>query len=396
MPDSTLTRWSKRAKEVDEDHLVEERRGRKSKLDEEDKRLLRGFVFDRQCEFKKTTLRDVEKFCSEFLEAPVSQTLASNLMAELGFSSRTMQSKSSGFQIDVDGGIDLAYRWLKKYHHELRGSKVYSIDCVFTGHRTDTHKSFAVRGDAAPNFSAKISSFTACGITMVCSDGTYCPTILYTSNAIFDRARKQTARRIKQLAYIDKLLEKYKIEPWRIVYKGAPHGKKRKFVVPASAALVEEFLDKFDVDFDSIILSDGGNEFKKLGELGFRRHIRYDAAIHQWLSPNDNRLHGSGKKIWRELGIDYSDDPLALITFLWSLDEVMGNVSKWFNNNLQLDRLAPHVEAVADLIRGHNVEADGLYDECRWEYRFVAGLDPRGDSVSKMDGGLDGRFWNKK
>lgn len=86
MPDSTLTRWSKRAKEVDEDHLVEERRGRKSKLDEEDKRLLRGFVFDRQCEFKKTTLRDVEKFCSEFLEAPVSQTLASNLMAELGFS----------------------------------------------------------------------------------------------------------------------------------------------------------------------------------------------------------------------------------------------------------------------------------------------------------------------
>ena len=137
-------------------------------------------------------------------------------------------------------------------------------------------------------------------------------------------------------------------------------------------------------------------QIKKLGELGFRRHIRYDAAIHQWLSPNDNRLHGSGKKIWLELGIDYSDDPLALITFLWSLDEVMGNVSKWFNDNLQLDRLAPHVEAVADLIRGHNVEADGLYDECRWEYRFVAGLDPRGDSVSKMDGGLDGRFWNKK
>ncbi len=92
------------------------------------------------------------------------QTLASNLMAELGFSSRTMQSKSSGFQIDVDGGIDMAYKWLKKYHHELQGSKVYSIDCVFTGHRTDRHKSFAVRGGAAPNFSAKVSSFTACGI----------------------------------------------------------------------------------------------------------------------------------------------------------------------------------------------------------------------------------------
>ena len=396
LSDRTLTRWLQGLKQGDEDDSAEETRGRKSKLSEDDKRVLAGYVFDRQCRNEKTTLLDVRNICSEFLNVEVSTTLASNLMAELGFASRKMQTKTGGYKIDVDGSIDMAFGWLKMHHRELRGSKVYSIDYIFSGHRTDSHNSFVVRGGAASNYSGQLSSYTACGVTMVCSDGSYVPTVLYTANPVFNRERNPTQRRQEILARIDALFVTNKIDPSRIIYVGSEDGKKKKSVVPASADLVERFLDQYEIDFDSIILSDGGHEFKKLGGLGFRRHICYPAAVHQWLSPNDNRLHGAAKKIWRESGIDYSDDALALIKLLRSLDKVTGHVATWFNKNLQLDRPAPQVEAVADLIRGRNAEVDGFYDECRWKYRMVAGLDPRGDNVDEKEDGLNGAYWHKK
>ena len=48
------------------------------------------------------------------------------------------------------------------------------------------------------------------------------------------------------------------------------------------------------------ILSDGGNAFfdqknDVLLDLGFGTHGIYTSAVHQYMSPNDNRLHGTSK-----------------------------------------------------------------------------------------------------
>ncbi len=151
----------------------------------------------------KTKLDDVVDFCAKELEIPVHVATASRLMRELGFSSRKMQAKSSGFSVDVDGAVEMAYQWLAVHHNSFIPSKVWSIDCVFTGHRTDTHKSFVVSGGPPANFSGSISSYTALGVTLVCDDGRYFPTVLYTSNPIFNRDRSQTARRKGILANIE-------------------------------------------------------------------------------------------------------------------------------------------------------------------------------------------------
>jgi hypothetical protein len=45
-----------------------------------------------------------------------------------------------------------------------------------------------------------------------------------------------------------------------------------------------------------------------LESLGFAKHVPYPAPVHQHLSPNDNRLHGTAKARWRNSGVDFQDD----------------------------------------------------------------------------------------
>ena len=396
LPPSTLTRWSRGVEEEGEALSGTGKRGRKSKLSDEEKRLLAGWVYDRQFSNLKTKLSDIVAFCASFLDTEASEAAASRWMAELGFVSRKMQTKSGGYLIDADSCIDMAYSWLAKHHNDLDPSRTWSIDCVFTGHRTDTHKSFVVSGGPPANYSGAISSFTALGITCVCGDGRYYPMVLYTRNPAFNRNVNPTARRTAIWDRIDKIFQKYAVDPSRIVFVAQEDAGKSKSIVPATAARVEDFFNYYEIEEDAIILSDNGDEFRGLEQLGFARHIPYPGPVHQYLSPNDNRLHGAAKQRWRASGVDFKDDPEALISFLSFMDESQSGVVGWFERNLQITSFSLSREKVADLIRGGNEDKFKYYQECRREYRFAAGLDPRGDYTDRLPDELDGKYWDYK
>src|SRR5690606_4295358 len=127
----------------------------------------------------------------------------SRLMADSGFSSRKMQVKTTGFQVDMDSATDMAWDWLQKHHKLFRREKLWSVDCFFTGHRLDTHKSFVVSGGPPANFSSGFCSYTALGVTCICADGRYYETLVFSTNPIFNRKRNPTARRRKIWAEID-------------------------------------------------------------------------------------------------------------------------------------------------------------------------------------------------
>jgi len=89
-----------------------------------------------------------------------------------------------------------------------------------------------------------------------------------------------------------------------------------------------------------VILSDLGGSFIDQGksvllDLGFQKHVCYPAAVHQYLSPNDNRLHGTAKKVWRESDIDYKDDVRSSIFLLHCLDnDIQAQSKMWFDRNM--------------------------------------------------------------
>ena len=129
--------------------------------------------------------------------------------------------------------------------------------------------------------------------------------IIYTCNPAFNRNVNATDRRRAIWDRVDKFFEKYGVDPSRVVFVAPDGARRSKTYVPATAARVEDFFNFYENEEGAIILSDNGDEFNHLEDLGFAQNIRYPAPVHQYLSPNENRLRGDAKQRWRN---DFKDD----------------------------------------------------------------------------------------
>ena len=333
-------------------------------------------------------------FCVSELHVDCSEATVSRYLAKLGFVSRKMQTKSSGYTIDADASMEMAFKWLAKHHLDFSPSKLCSVDCVFTGHRTTTHKSFVFSGGPPANFSNGISSYTALGVTCVFADGTSYPTVFFTSNPLFDRSLNAGPAKKAKWEALAQHFKNFRINPDRIVFVPQLPGKGKKSIVPATADRIKEYFDRYEIKDDIIILSDGGREFVGLEELGFSRHIKYPSPVHQWLSPNDNRWHGAAMQKWHSMGIDFKDDGLSLIALLHCLDKTVKDAEKWFQKNLQVNSWSLDKKQVSKLIGGEKLIDNRFLMECRRDYRVKLGLALTGDRKDKLQADLDGIYWN--
>ena len=78
------------------------------------------------------------------------------------------------------------------------------------------------------------------------------------------------------------------------------------------------------------------------------------------------------------------------------MDEAHSGVAGWFERNLQITSMSLSKQKVAELIGGGKDDTFKYYKECRREYRFAAGLDPRGDYSDRLPDELDGQYWDFK
>jgi hypothetical protein len=291
-----------------------------------------------------------------------------------------MQSKTAGYQVDSAQLCHLALDWLKRTPLDVAPSRLCSIDFTFTGHRTDRRTSFSLSGAPQPRSGVAASTYTNCILTCVWADGVNrTPAVLFTLDQRFRFDRNPTAKRNAEVAYLEECLTYYDLDADRIEYVGKPKGEKGVYASEC-ADLVRRFLAKYEVPKGCTVLSDNGKSFREDGEdvfedLGFEHHACYPAAVHQYLSPNDNRLHGAAKKAWRESGVDFSDDVLACCYLLNLLDWCNKDVPMYFDRNLQLQEETPTRANVASLIRGKRVSESPYYQDCLREYRVFMHLD---------------------
>jgi hypothetical protein len=147
-------------------------------------------------------------------------------------------------------------------------------------------------------------------------------------------------------------------------------------------------------------LSDNGSAFSgDLTELGFARHERFPAPVHQWLSPNDNRLHGEAKAQWRAEMRDFSDDVEATLSLMHKLDWVASShIRNWFDRNLMLGEQSITPEAMRKVFGKDAGKNSEWHSECLYEYRVWNGEDARGgipDAPRGPESHLDGRRWQQ-
>lgn len=126
--------------------------------------------------------------------------------------------------------------------------------------------------------------------------------MLFTYNQAFRFDRHSTARRDEQVAHLAQLLDQFNIEDSRIVYIGYETSERRTYVAE-SPFLLRLFFARYEIEEGCVALTDNGKSFWEgemdvLLDLGFAKHTCYPAAVHQFLSPNEDRYHGAAKRVW--------------------------------------------------------------------------------------------------
>jgi hypothetical protein len=155
------------------------------------------------------------------------------------------------------------------------------------------------------------------------------------------------------------------LEIWQIVYVPS-----KKLLCREHQDMVDYHFELNDVDPDTVVFTDGG------GALFWRKDVavasehvgttvQYPPCVHQFLSTNDNGLHGYAKHQWREkYGLDHTDDVASSLFFLHCLSSVPErHIRDSFHCNMFLHSREVDIDVVKDIVTKGNYGKirDNLY-----------------------------------
>ena len=388
VPKSSLDRWVHAHLVTGTIFTTEKCSGATPLLDDDQCEIVAGWVLSQNDANQVVSLASVSTFCKSALGVDVPRSSAHEYLHALGFSSKVSQVKTSGYTIDVDTLAKMMFDWKQERQRvgDLRGL-LASVDFTFTGHRADRRLSYAPSGGAQPKSRTACSQFTNCIVTVVWSDGVNrTPPALFTLNGKFRLDRFGRKAWIREREKVETALSRYGIEAKRIVYVGAETNEGRIYA-SESADILRRFFALYRVRKKGIVFSDHGAAFfpggvSVLKTLGFTKHVAYPSPVHQYLSPNDNRLHGAAKTKWRNSGVDFRDDVDSSLKLLRCLDEeLVAYSTTWFDRNI-LDLTA---ESARELIRGRSGQRSQVDSDRLHAYKSFVGLDvnaaPTGGAV---------------
>lgn len=378
---ASLDRWTHSHLATGHVLAAEKAHGPGTLLDSDQCEIAAGWVLSQNDSNQVVSLASFADFCSSVLGVELGRTTGHDYLHRLGFSSRVSQKKASGYTIDVDTLAKMMFEWKRNRRRagDL-GGLLASVDFTFTGHRTDRWVTFAPVGGGQPKAGAAISQFTNCIVTVVWSDGVNrTPPALFTFNGKFRLDRVGRKAWVQDREVLVSALARYGIPAKRVLYLGTEKNESRTYV-SESAALLRRFFELYRVPTRAVVFSDHGaaffpDGFSALTPLGFAKHVPYPAPVHQYLSPNDNRLHGTAKARWRNSRVDFKDDVESSLMLLHDLDVDLAEYGEtWFKQNI----LELTSRSARELIRGRSGERAQVDADRLLAYRLFIGLNAEG------------------
>ena len=147
-------------------------------------------------------------------------------------------------------------------------------------------------------------------------------------------------------------------------------------------------------------MSDNGAAFKNENESvieaeKYGKHVFYPACVHQYLSPNDNNLHGVAKAKWRAEFKQFEDDVRCSLYLLQCLDDVeRDTITGWWSINFLEGTGRVTDEDVKSVILNGSPAMTDLHDTCYNEYLEHMGIEEELSSPEKkVKAELDGLYW---
>jgi hypothetical protein len=352
----------------------------------------------------KVSAKDYITACAQIFNIHIGETTALRYLKKSDITSHTLQKCSIAKQYDGPELAKMLWDWVKKMKDDgffaQRPRQICSLDFTYTGQRTNREKTFSQRGGGQPKSIGKISTYTNCIITNIWADGVNkTPAMLFTYNPAFRTDRQSTKNWREKYEYLKKCLSEFGIQEDRIKYIGKAKKETRHYAAE-SPDLVKKFFARKKAPANSYILSDQGHSLGEDGgsvltTLGFKRHETYPAPVHQYLSPNDNKLHGTAKQAWRKAGLHFEDDVRSSIMLLSLLDKhTIAHSKTWFDANMR------HLKEneVCQLISNCNAKKIQRKEKLKWLYLNGQGVFKPIDQTGipkKLQTTLDGEYYRQ-
>lgn len=301
---------------------------------------INSWILDQNIKHRPIGYSDVQKFIYDKFSIQVSIRTAGNVLRRLGHTIKTCQSKTSGF-LKTNDELKLEYmafilKMKRDNIFKLRDpAEIRSIDVTYTKKPPIAITTFSPKGVGKQRADSTTYQYTNAIVTMISGDGhNHTPCMLFTYDPKMAKEQKKTVRGKRIRAEFEDALERYGISEDRIVYE-----KSNKHYFAESPEVYERFLNHYPIAKNAVILHDGGNAFKRLktsifDNLGFKSHCTYPTDVHQFLSPNDNKLHGC-KATWREEYYKFPNEVSASLRLMNLIDlDTEKNSKTYFQNNL--------------------------------------------------------------
>lgn len=320
--------------------VLDRRNGRKPILDAQDKEKIKDFVLEKNEQNCPFDVASVQTFALEELGKSVSATTMKRIMHELNMTRRTCRRKTPGFRLSAAELRKIYWGFILK----LRAKKtlfeapenIVSIDATYSGRPGVPDETWAPKGSGP--LMSNVPTFPHTSVIVTCPSGdgklTYLSE-LWTSNIACRPFDGDTLRlKVRALKYDDFLAKcrYHNISPKRVHFV-----EDGSLYTAESPEIYMQFLAK--VDRNSVVFHDGSRAFKPKGvsifeTMGFKNHVEYPSAVHQYLSPNDFHLHGC-KAAWHREYPNFKDELSAMLRLMELIDINQANNSReYFQNNI--------------------------------------------------------------
>ncbi len=144
VPVRTLQKWAKKTKEIGSAFRPNAHPGAHRKMTREIEELVAGFVIAHIEDHQPTTNREAHKWLTLKLGIDISCPLVCRTTRRLGFSSRTVKTKTSGYKELSIERAPIYSKFIERRAHpvfsRLPLEKIGSIDFTYTSHKKDSRR----------------------------------------------------------------------------------------------------------------------------------------------------------------------------------------------------------------------------------------------------------------
>jgi hypothetical protein len=242
---------------------------------------------------------------------------------------------------------------------------------------------------------------------MYSNKGKKLPVMVFTCNRAFDPSidfshdkRRRTARHY---------MKEWGIDPDMVVFMPNSPPSRSK-IRRENKEMIRHYLRHFSdqIDANDWILHDKHSQFGKgrltvFDDEGYHNHRQYPPCVHQYLSVNDNHIHGTVKTAWRR-GEFYGKEAVkASLDLKRRLDSVDSKVvvACWENNfSLGNRRRVKRAMRLNIWGRGKNLtDQSDWYLSCRKSYcqrgkgQLTRSVTLRSDPMLSYESTFDGKHW---